>query len=354
MNLIDERKQHILFAVIQEYAKNPTPVGSNTLVETYRLPYSPATVRGELAALEELGYLRQPHTSSGRVPSSRAYRYFVDTLIESDGFKREQDAAISRLVSDFASSEDLLSAVAHALSHMTNYLSLVSASQASDLSIAKLELISLHEQQLILVLVSSDEQVLSSMIHLEAPLSQELAQQISVSLDKTLRSCKLKDIERILQIGFSSASDLSLEDIGRLSILSQYDPFLLQTLIQEVRKLMNTLEKPQTTLVQRGVSSLLNHPEFQDIERMRPLIVRIEKGFDLREMFTEKQAPLVVSIAEETLVDELGQVSIIASPFKSSQGVGYVGVLGPIRMNYIKTMRAVASAASELSARVNE
>ena len=86
---LSERAQHILFAVIQEYSKNPAPVGSNTLVENYQLPYSAATVRAELASLEELGFLQKAHTSSGRTPSHLAYRYFVDSLLQTEGANSE-------------------------------------------------------------------------------------------------------------------------------------------------------------------------------------------------------------------------------------------------------------------------
>lgn len=353
---MEERKQHILFAVIQEYAKNPVPVGSNTLVENYQLPYSAATVRAELASLEDQGYLQKAHTSSGRIPSNNAYRFFVDTLIAGEGYKNEHRAPLEKLVTDFANTEDLLSAVGHALSEITNYLALVSSAPEIKTFIKKFELVHIHPTQAILILVINDEQILNRMLSFEQAVSKERVTVLSTDLDKALRGCEKDEVVNILNKGFvkPAPEDLSLEDLGRISVLAQHDSSLIQGILIETVHLLSSRAEPQSTHLHGGLSSLLNYPEFHDIERMRPLVNRLEQGLDLLEIIPVHSDSIVVSIGDENLLDELGQASIVASPFQNASGRGFVGVLGPIRMNYLKTIYAVSSAAYELSGRVRD
>lgn len=308
-------------------------MGSRTLVESYDLSYSPATVRSELAWLEEHGYLMKPHTSAGRIPSDLAYRYFVDNYILAQNKQKLNNKRIlDERIFAHESLEETLSRVAQVLSDYTRCVSAVYRPEAPVCILKKLELISLSSHQILLVSVVNEDEVQNRMIDLHFEMSAEEIKQLSYTLDLVLRDTNLNKVASLAEkIAPSSAK--SEETLSK--VLSA-----LADIAQETS---------EQTVYTGGLSALFEYPEFQDLQQARPLLELFERGMSLIDLIEIEDKDIIVSIGAENPRSEFGHMSIVASPFIGPGGKGFVSAIGPTRMNYSRTIYAVSSVADELS-----
>ena len=195
--MLSDRRQRVLAALIEEYVARALPVGSRTLTERYALGVSPATVRNELSALEEEGYISQPHTSAGRIPTDFGYRTFVDALI-ADGLVapgEEHRRHVQELRSCAQELDSLMERTSAALARMTDCLSIVLAPSVMSLSIRQITLVSLHDFAALLVLVTEDAQVLNRQMEFSAPVTVEDLSAAQRYLNQLLVGVSLKELE---------------------------------------------------------------------------------------------------------------------------------------------------------------
>lgn len=334
--MLNERRRRVLRALVEEYIDSAVPVGSKTLVERYELGCSPATVRNELSILEETGYLVQPHTSAGRMPTDSGYRDFVDTLItrlaEAEGGQPAQMPQVNEL-------DDLMKETTALLARLTGSLAVVLAPSVSLAKVKRVDLLSMAARRALFVLITESGQVVNRHIELPEDTAPERLAELERALNAALvgkRADEIRPLNEALE-----APDDAVHDL--------HDAIMLQV----IREILDALdEADRDRLFHIGVPALLAQPEFHDSDRARPIIETIEDGLALLDTLSDALAnrKLTVSIGHENRRSELGSVSVVATHYGASGADGVIAVIGPTRMHYeraITTVRDVAEGLSE-------
>ncbi|MDE8703216.1 heat-inducible transcriptional repressor HrcA [Adlercreutzia equolifaciens] len=329
--MLSERRQRVLRALIEDYVELAAPVGSRALTERHRLGVSPATVRNDLSALEDAGFIQQPHTSAGRVPTDAGYRAFVDELLSSGlaAEERPHQSLIDELRASATELDSLMEHTSAALARLTNCLSIVVAPSVFSGRIRQLTLVSLSNYQAIIILVAEDGQVANRNITFtEEVTADELAAAQNL-LNRVLVGQSARDVRRTL-------------DLNTIEALS--DP-LVQFIIDEVVECLGESDSGRAHRL--GLSSLLRQPEFSDAKSLVPVMEVLEDDRVLMHTFddtVEAESPVMVRIGHENPASELAGVSVVACPYGRGQSEGVVAVIGPTRMNYSNVIRAVRAA----------
>lgn len=332
---IDERKSRVLQAIIQDYVLTAEPVGSRTLARKYRFGLSPATIRNEMSDLEELGFLEQPHTSAGRVPSNRGYRYFVDRLMEAHDLgptEEEQiEHAFQRRVHEI---DTLIQHTARLLSEATHYASIVSGPRVRQSALQHLQILPLPGDKAMLVMVTDTGMVENQVIDLPEVTLLEL-QQFSDTVSGHLRGLSLE------QIGATALQDLRRQ-------LGKYRALLDQTL----EFLRGEQEAGDDRVYIGGTRNMLSQPEFRDVNKVRTLLDVLEQEEAVQDLLGETPPGQGVSIAigEEIRYREMQDCSVITATYRiGGRTIGRIGVLGPRRMEYAKVAAIVDEVARRLT-----
>lgn len=334
--MLNERRRRVLRALVEEYVDSAVPVGSKTLVERYELGCSPATVRNELAILEETGYVVQPHVSAGRMPTDTGYRDFVDTLITR---LAEMDSSRTTRMPQVNEIDDLMRETTALLTRLTGSLAVVLAPSVSLARVKRLDLLSMAARRALFVLITESGQVVNR--HIELP--EDTAPERLAALERSLNAAlvgKRADEIRPLSEALTQAAEPT--DDAADTIMSQ--------VIDEILDALDEADRDR--LFHIGVPALLAQPEFHDADRARPIIETIEDGLALLDTLGDALAnrALTVSIGHENRRSELGSVSVVATHYGVSGGDGVIAVIGPTRMHYeraITTLRDVAEGLSE-------
>lgn len=339
---MDARKNRILHAVIKEYVSTAVPVGSKTLCAHFELDCSPATVRSELSALEELGYLTHPHTSAGRVPTDKGYRQFVDDVVAMrEAFDHSESMQfIDKDMFRSLDVQDLMRIVSQTLSSYTHCLALSRMPSLDNMTVKKLELLNLSSRSVLFVLVTGSGQVLNRTIELAHDVTPEDTAQITHSLNVALDGKPAREIRPLRDALVQKESSTAKGD----------DDLMLRVLDEIIDALS---EADHERIRHGGIAALLAQPEFQDTSRAQPLVDLIENGLDIVELLNDTEEPdassLHIRIGNENALTAFGDTSLVISSYERDGGLGFIGVVGPTRMNYIRSIRAVSKAAQELS-----
>lgn len=322
---LKDRKLKILHAIIQDYISNAEPVGSRTIAKNYNLGISPATIRNEMADLEEMGFLEQPHTSSGRVPSDRAYRIYVDQLMKVDKLNKVIEETISQGYKEYAGEiEKLISHTSKILSHFTNYTSLALTPQLYEPSIKHIQLMPLQEDKILMVIISREGVVKNIAIKMEYSIEDETLNKFSNILNQCLKGSNIFQVEE--------------EVIQTLTELDRKESILLQELMPIIRETLSTQENVR--VYSDGITNIFNFPEFKDIQRAKDFIDLWEKKNMLAQLLsTNKSEGIHIIIGEENNVDEMKDYSLITATYHLNHKVlGTLGVIGPTRMHYSRVV----------------
>lgn len=333
METLTPRQEQILAIVVREYVRTATPVGSRTVVERGNLNVSPATVRNEMAALEEAGYLTHPHTSAGRVPTEAGYRYFVQRLmgetylpsVEQRMIRHQFHQARLGLEEWIRLSATMTARLAHAAA-------LVTAPRPEHSHFKHLELISTHGSLVLLIVVLQGGRVEQRMLSLADPLSQEELGRVSNRLNQAFAGLTSAEIEQSLQ-------DLS--------------PFE-QEVARIVVEIMRYVEAEHIPIYHDGLAHVLTQPEFAETEYARQLVQVIEEGQIIRRVLDElldvSADGVQILIGGEGRWKELANYSLVLSCYGvHGYAIGALGVLGPIRMPYDRAVSVVRYMAGLLS-----
>ena len=334
--MLSDRRQKVLAALIEEYVARALPVGSRTLTERYQLGVSPATVRNELSVLEDGGYIAQPHTSAGRIPTDQGYRAFVDDLLSQEGGEQEDERcqeAADRLRQSTSELDDLVEQTSEALTRLTDCLSIVLAPSVLDLHIKQLSLISLTPTNALVVVVTEDGQVFNRQM--------EFAEEVP--------SDELARVQHLLGDVFSGNSLHEIESgLGQGMAEAFRDP-LVRMALDEV---LSCLQEGDASRTHRlGVSSLLTKPEFSQSQALLPVMQVLEDDTVLLHILddlTSTDEDLSVQIGKENKTEGLSGVSVVASRYGRGEAEGVVAVIGPTRMDYSKVIQAVRAASAAL------
>lgn len=326
------RNYKILEAIILSYAELGNPIGSEFLLGKYPFGVSPATIRNVMADLEEQGLITHPHTSAGRVPTDRGYRYYVDLLMESARVRPEEDEAIDALGSSGERNpEDILSEAARILSDLTQEAGVALVPQFAQGSFRRLELIYMEPSDLFGVLISSEG----------------LVRHVRIGLDQPLPVSQLVRLEEILN---GELAGLSMMDACSVLESTQKD---WTTRIGEALDLsgLASLFQDEASVILEGASWILEAPEFQDIERTRRLMRGLEDRRDLIQLLQKDLSAdgVKVHIGSENRGTALTDCSVVAASYRLGAGVtGAIGVMGPTRMPYPRVTSLVGRMAQKI------
>lgn len=324
---LSERKRQILKAVVIDYIKTAEPVGSRTVARSYRMGLSSATIRNEMADLEELGFLIQPHTSAGRIPSQRGYRYYVDYLMEQGDLSSDDAEALTSSLSTekMREIEQIIVNSAKVLSAATNQTSLIMGPQFKKSAFHQMRILPLDESRGLVVLITDTGFIKNKVIDMKHHLSQAELQQIVNYLNQKLYGLTID------QVTTSLINELKRDLFRRLEILEQ--AFIL---LEESLK-----EEKQIRVFLGGTTNILNQPEFKDVDKIRrmlnlfeqePLLFKILEG-------TSSDDDITIKIGAENEYEDIQECTLITGSYKIHDKIlGTVGVLGPIRMDYSRVI----------------
>ena len=337
---LTERQKTLLLLIIRDYIDSAQPVGSKRLAEHYRLDLSSATIRNEMAALTEMGYLRQPHTSAGRVPTEEGYRYFVSQMMPNV----ELPEAIQHTISHqfYQARPDIdqwMTLAASVLAHQSQGASIVTAPHAEQARYKHIELISTQGRQVLMVLVMVGGEVSQQILTLAEPVSQERLSQAATHLNGLLAGLAVDDIAAL-----AARSDALEQDIITL-------------IAQDMRR---TASGGSGEIYTDGLTNMMSEPEFAESDDARRALKLLEERSTLKDLLARTTSAsnvggLQVLIGGEGGWEELRQCSMVLARYGvPGMATGTLGVLGPMRMSYARTIPTVRYVAALLSDLVND
>ncbi len=334
---MDERKRQVLNAIIKDYIATAEPVGSRAVAKKYALGVSPATIRNEMSDLEELGYLEQPHTSAGRIPSDRGYRYFVDHLMEREVLTDEEINLIHLNLSRRLNEVDtFMRQCCQFISQLTNYTVMMIMPQVGKGKLEKITFIPLNDNQVLLTILTTSGLVSSRLL------------QLPVSVDAK----SLKILEDLLQqkLGGKEMKELNVTLLREVSNLMSRQ----KQLVEQVLELMDQALSPQEDerVFTGGALNMLSQPEFRDIDKLKNIFGLLEEDDKIKQLLMQKtrQRGTSVAIGQELPGGKMKDCSIVVSSYQVLGGMtATIGVLGPTRMLYPKTIPLMEFITSELT-----
>lgn len=323
--MLNERKKKILQIIIEDYISSAEPVGSRTIARKYDLGLSPATIRNEMSDLELLGYLEQPHTSAGRIPSAQAYRFYVDALIEPGTLTDNDMALIDGWYNERRRNiDDIFQSTAKILSRMTQNVSMVLTNQQTIANFCYLKFLPLDSQHAILCIVADDGSIDTNVVDIPLGMSSEETDYLAGKMSKLLEDRNL--------------SDISVEILQNVHTDVVEDKLIFSSLLQAVRKMTGRRQEQKVFL--GGTKQLLNQPEFRDVERVRNLLGILEEEKVLKDLLQGgEDSGLKVTIGSENKFTGIQDCSMVQATYRlNGQIVGTMAVLGPTRMEYGKVI----------------
>ncbi|MFO7982572.1 MAG: heat-inducible transcriptional repressor HrcA [Desulfuromonadales bacterium] len=334
---LSQRYRQILKAIIVGHIETAEPVGSGSVSRRSRLGISPATVRNVMAQLEDMGYLISPHASAGRIPTCKAYRYYVDSLLQLGTLSNEQRRDIeNRYRHGTLPVEYELQSAGRALSDISRYAGIVVVPRFSTTIFRHLEFVRLNDRRLLLIMVSASGMVHKKLLDITEPVKQNQLDQAANYLNRTLSGLSIAD-----------ARDRIARDITRERAL--YDELSRWTL-QLSQAALEDQFIDQVFI--EGASQILEQPEFADLSRMKKLMRIFDQKNLLLELLekSQKEDSVHICIPEEKEFPDFPGCSLITARYTNGQGVaGSIGILGPMRMPYSKVVPVVSYMARLIS-----
>ena len=337
---LTERQKTLLLLIIRDYIESAQPIGSKRLAEHYKINFSPATIRNEMAALTEMGYLRQPHTSAGRVPTEEGYRLFVSEMMHQARLPETVQRTISHQFHQSGPDiEQWMTLAASILAHQSQGVSVVTAPHARKAKYKHVELISTQGRQVLMVLVLLGGEVSQQFLTLAEPVSQERLSQTVARLNGLL-------------------AGLAVDKISSLPARSDaLDQDILTLIIQDMRR---NVDRTSGEIFTDGLTNVLSEPEFSESDEGRRALKIFGERSTLKDLLdrtatNSNVGGLQVLIGGEGGWEELRQCSMIVARYGvPGMATGTLGVLGPMRMSYSKTIPTVRFVAGLLSDMVND
>ena len=335
------RRNKVLQSIIELYLEDAMPVSSRAVVRHARLNVSSATVRNIMAELEELGLIGQPHTSAGRIPSDKGYRYYVNSVMQKQVLTHDEEIYIDELTKNWCKRiERVVDPTVKILTSLTNCCGAISFPRIEKIGFKRLELVPISKNRVLAVLITTSGFVRNTLIELDHDLASNELLRISNFLNSELTTLDFDDIENFLL-----RKTLEIQD--SFYFLFKEATQILEDLVHETNE----------RIVLEGISSIMRQPEFQDIECGRRLLGAIEQKNALLEMFMRnvEQDGSTVYIGNESADSGLHDCSIVVSPYRVlGKAIGVLGVIGPKRMDYAKAVSVVEYVSKKLSSFLTE
>ncbi len=335
---LGERKLTILHAIIKTYLETGEPVGSRTISKYSDLNLSSATIRNEMADLEELGYILQPHTSAGRIPSDKGYRLYVDMLMEEK--EQELNEMQEKMLEKADKMEHLLKQAARVLANNTNYSTMVSTPRSSANRIKFIQLSKVDEEQIIAVIVLGGNVIKNKIINMEEPLSNENLLKLNMLLNTTLNGMSIEEINLGLIARLKEQAGIHSEVVGNV-----FDAVADAIQVDEDMQIYTS-----------GTTNIFKYPELSDKQSAQEIISAFEEKQQLTELVTqtlaqEENTGIQVYIGDETPVQNMKDCSVVTATYELGDGMkGTIGIIGPKRMDYEHVLKSLKRLQSELDA----
>ena len=325
---LDERKIKILNSIIQTYLITGEPVGSRTISKYTDLNLSSATIRNEMSDLEDLGYIIQPHTSAGRIPSDKGYRFYVDNLMKEK--IAEVDEMKDVLIEKADKLDQLLKHVAKLLAKNTNYATMISAPQYKRNTLKFIQLSRVSDRQLLVVVMLEGNLIKNRLIEVDEQVDEDEAAKLNILLNTFLQGLSLQEI--------------NMELIQRMKAQAEGYGHIISNIIDAVAVLIQ--EEDDLEIYTSGTTNLLKYPELGDREKATELLYTMEEKKALTELIVdyqdsnnENKNPIQIYIGSESPVSTMKDCSIVTATYELDEGVqGTIGIIGPKRMDYKKVV----------------
>ncbi len=331
------RQAAILSATVREFIRSGEPVGSKSLVGRFKLDVSSATVRNDMSLLEELGYLTQPHTSAGRVPTDQGYRWFVDT-VGTPKLSENQQRELTDALSEPSDLDSKLVRASDVLSHFTRYAAAVLTPRFQVSHLRHLDLAWLGPRLVVAVLIGDGGRVEKRMFELDADVSERDVEHLGHEVNKLLGGISLEDAH------------------GRLVAMAKRAPAKDGGLLAGVSDALARMIEAERRVFVGGASNLAADESLSgERQTLQRIYESMERQTEILRLLEEAIRPVSVRIGSELPVEDLRSLSVVAAPYGLGEEIGgTVGVIGPTRMDYLRAMAIVAAVARTLEASLRE
>jgi len=335
---LDERKLEVLRAIVQDYVATQEPVGSKALVERHHLGVSPATVRNDMAVLEDEGYIRQPHTSAGRVPTDRGYRLFVDKLSRIKPLSPAERRAIERFLVGAVDLDDVVHRAVRLLAQLTRQVAVVQYPSLSRSRVRHLELVSISTTRVLVVMIADTGRVEQRLVDLPGPISPDDVTELRRAINDKLTGVRLTETPPLVVALTEEVPP------GLRAPMSSLATVLLETLV----------ERGDERVALAGTANLTRGGLLDFQGGLGSVLEALEEQVILLRLFGNLEGSTLVRIGDENEIEDLRATSVVSTGYgPGTTVVGGMGVLGPTRMDYpatIATVRAVARYVGDLLA----
>ena len=332
--MLSERKKKILQAIVEEYVETAEPVSSGNLLKKNHLDISSATIRNEMAELEQAGLLDKPHTSAGRVPSAQGYRYYVDQLIKEDKISLEEIEYIkSKLETRAMELEDVTKIVTNTLAEVTHYTSLAIGPDNAQQIISELKFVLLGSRILMAIILTENGLIKETMIKFEEDITEEQVQHINVIFNNKLKGMPLSEISKPMEEYIISEMKNEIN--------------IIKSIIEQINKAI--VECKNVYL--KGAKNILDMPEFNEVDKAKSFLDFVDKKEFIKSLEQEESVKDInVYIGDENGNEKLRDYSIVT--FKhvvNGKDLGTIGIIGPTRMDYAKVISIMKYINKELN-----
>lgn len=341
---LDERKKLILRAIVEGYIKNAEPVGSRSIAKNTNLNLSAATIRNEMGDLEELGYLTQPHTSAGRVPSGMGFRFYVDSLMEKYLMTAtEIEQLRGAMLNKMRELDKIVKDVSSVFSKVTALPTFGILPTIESGTVKSIKLVSIDEKTIMVIVADSSGIIKNKLLRLREVLSSDVIDRLNLVFNENLSGLTVSNINLSNIIELQNAVGVNVE--------------ILTSVLELVHEAISEIDKREVFL--EGSANILRFPEYNDVERIREILNFFDDKESLDKMV--KSLPAVnngevsVFIGDENPVEELKNNSVVLSTYNVGNNMtGIIGVVGPMRMDYSKVVTSVDFFAKQLEAMLGE
>ncbi|MGE5474482.1 MAG: heat-inducible transcriptional repressor HrcA [Ignavibacteriales bacterium] len=333
--ILDDRKLKILQAIVEDYVLTGDPVGSRTVAKKYILGMSPATIRNDMADLEEMGFLQQPHTSAGRVPSDQGYREYVNKLMHAKNLTEiEAEKVKEKLATVFTDIDHLVKLTSNVISQITNYTTVAITPQLKKTSIKHLQFVPIDKAKILLVLITNIGTIKNLTIKVNKEYDSDFLHLVSNVLNEKFKDFPLQN--------FDSAVWDQVEKTTRI------EKDVLIPIYETLKESLNSSDSNDIFL--DGTSNIFNFPEFNDVSKAKEFLqVLDEPDFLIRLLSNENDKKINIRIGSENQCNEIKNCSLITTSFWSGEKLlATIGVIGPTRMDYAKVVACIEYLRNEM------
>lgn len=335
---LSERKKQILKAIIDAHISCGEPVGSKSLSQNKQIALSSATIRNELAELTEMGYLAQPHTSAGRVPTEQGYRFYVDSLMQAYDMTASEIRGLNEILRERTARLDkIIDSAGRLVSSLTHYPSIAFRSFPKKMTAKMINLMLLSENEFLVIVMISENNIKTKHLHSELPLTDDVLRKIQIALNDTVVGKQAEDV--------SLAQMLDLE--SKLGAYSSLASPMIKCIFEALG------EERSDELSVSGVDRFLEYPEFTEVDKLKDMLGMLSDKQDLLTLVRQsEQDDVNIYIGSENIADKSGESTLVVKTIRvDGKPVGAIGVIGPCRMDYSKvvsTMETLSRTISEM------